>query len=75
MHYVLMDTDEAGGGTPIGVFDSPEINDDVLAAYFGAFTTVEHMDIRDSGLEWQKTILAGVEVSVLTLHYFSPNEI
>ena len=72
--YVLMDTDNTGGGFPLGVFDSPDISDDTLSEYFGKFTTKETIDIRDSGLEWQKTIHSSAGKSVLTLHYFNLNE-
>lgn len=76
MHYVLIDTNESGGGTPIGIFDSPDLDDECLAAYFGEFETAKFIDIRDSGLEWKKTIVGSDGcTSILTMHYFMLNEI
>jgi len=75
MHYVLIDTG-TGNDIPLGVFDSPDIKDSVIAGYFGNdFKALEFRDIRDSGLEWQKIIYSCGELHTLTLHYFTLNEI
>ena len=79
MLYVLMKTEDSGGGTPLGVFDTPNINDQEIYEYFGVFNysrNEDFIDIRDSGLEWQLTITtADKEKHILTLHYFVLNEI
>lgn len=71
--YVLTETD--GGVSVLGVFDSPRISDDVLAGYFGPFETLETNDIRDSGIEWQKTIRWDDRVIVLTMSSYVVGEI
>ena len=75
MYFVLMDTNQDGSGTPIGVFDTPNISNDALAEYFGDFEVIQEMDIRDIGLEWQKVIKWDEGKATLTLHYFSLNEL
>ena len=74
--YVLNETEKDGSAHTIGVFDSPNVTDDKLKEYFGDdMIVLEYLDIRDSGLEWQKRVMVDGVTGVLTLHYFELNEI
>lgn len=74
--YVLNETEEDGSAVTIGVFDSPDIGVEKLKEYYGnEITVVEYLDIRDSGIEWQKRIMVDSDIAILTLHYFELNEI
>lgn len=63
----------------IGVADSIEKAHDLIKEYYGNFTVIEYKDIRDSDLEYQKTI----EVTstnnkkyqvIITLEWFKLNK-
>lgn len=76
MFYVLSETEQNGSGMAIGVFDSPDISDGKLRDYYGSdMEVLQVIDIRDSGLEWQKRIQVDGITCVLTLHYFELNEL
>ncbi len=74
--YVLNETENDGSVSTLGVFDSPDIDSSKLSEYYGnGLKVIETLDIRDSGLEWQKKIMVDGVPSILTLHYFEINEI
>ena len=70
MVYVLLDDGDA-----IGVFDSPDIPDKILEKHFGIFKSINKVDVRDSGLEWTRTIMCNGVSTRLTLLEFGINEI
>jgi len=74
--YVLNETEKDGSAVTVGVFDYSSIELEKLSEYYGnEYTEVEHIDIEDSGLEWQKRIICDGEEVILTLHNFTLNEI
>lgn len=74
--YVLNETEKDGSVSTIGVFDSPKVTTKKLKEYYGSgLVVVNTLDIRDSGLEWQKNITVDGVTHILTLHYFEINEI
>lgn len=74
--YVLNETEKDGSSSTVGVFDYSDIGREKLEWYYGHhYQEVSHMDIQDSGLEWQKRIVCDENEIVLTLHYFRMNEI
>ncbi len=76
MVYVLNETENDGSSSTLGVFDSPKISNKTLQGYYGNGLEITNtQDIRDSGLEWQKNIMVDGVAGILTLHYFSINEI
>ena len=70
MVYVLLDDKNV-----IGVFDSPDISEEVLESYFGVFKNIRKTDVRDSGVEWLRVIMCNGVVSNLSLLEFCINEI
>ncbi len=74
--FVLNETEQDGFATTVGVFDSPDVSDQKLAEYYGdEMEVVEMLDVRDSGIEWQKRIMVNGVGRILTLHYFTVGEI
>ena len=67
--YVLQEDSEV-----LGVFDTPDL-DSYLTSYYGPHTLLTETDVRDSGVEWVKSILADGEVYTLILLEFQVNEI
>lgn len=74
--YVLNETEKDGSAVTIGVFDSPVVSAKKLKEHYGDdLIIVRTIDVRDSGIEWQKNIMVDGVAGVLTLHYFEINEI
>ena len=60
---------------PLGIFDHPNIDKELLTSYFGEYEEVKHLNIEDSGLEWMKIIKWEDELTTLTLFEFELNEL
>lgn len=57
MIFVIHEEDEDGTGqSVIGLASSLETADKMILEYFGGFKVISFRDIRDSSLEWEKTI-------------------
>lgn len=75
MYYVLIETDENTGTENIlGVFDSSEIDNEILTSYYGICEVISSHLVEDSGVEWVKRITAGDGVCTLTMLSFILNE-
>jgi hypothetical protein len=60
--YVLIEQDLKDNETiVIGVADSVENAQKLMDEYYGLYKVINYKDIRDSQLEWQKTIEVGWE--------------
>lgn len=60
--YVLIEQDLKDNETiVIGVADSVENAQKVMDEYYGVYKVVDYRDIRDSQLEWEKTIEVGYD--------------
>lgn len=76
MYYVLIDKDgETGSEQVLGVFDSSEISDETLKAYYGNHKVISSQRVEDSGVEWVKKIEMDGVTDTLTMLSFSLNEI
>lgn len=71
-YYVLT---EGANDSVLGVFGYSDISYETLAEYFGGFEELSHVDVRDSGIEWTKSIACDDDECVLTLQSFQLNEI
>lgn len=76
MYYVLVDKDgETGGEQVLGVFDSSEISDETLIAYYGNHKVISSHLVEDGGVEWVKKIEMDGIIDTLTMLSFNLNEI
>jgi len=60
----------------LGVFDDVDnVDINKLTEHYGLYTELKHDDVRDSGIEWVKTIMWDNEQIILTLCEFELNQI
>ena len=66
--YVLIERDLADDDvTVVGVVDSVENSEKFMGEYYGSYELLKHEDIRDSGIEWVKTINIEFDNTVFSL--------
>ncbi len=75
--YVLQDITQDDFRHIIGVAESNEIALAIISEYYGDYELIMHRDIKDSGVEWYRTIkaLSDQDETVISCQSFTLNEI
>jgi len=73
--YVLSEVDGSYSDV-LGVFDSPNVNMEVLQSYYGQDAKeLSHTQVEDSGIEWRKTVAYGGHITKLLMCSYEMNKI